>query len=448
MFFAAAYFVFCLACAVLAFTRHPVYGLYFYLATIYVFPPSRWWGYMVPDLRWALFSAAVTALAIMFHRGRLAPKPLWCANAPAILLITYTTWMWIQTPWAMDLDGHVNGAIKFMKYLIAFWFVYRIADTKEMIRNLLGAHVIGCSLLGIYAFFTPREQGRLDGVGGPGIDDANTLAMYLGTAAVVCLALVMVTRGWRRWLWLPALALIFNGFVLANSRGAFLGLLTGGFALWLAKARSQRKVFYAFALIGVIGFAISVDKVFVERMFTIGDVVEQDEDADMSARSRMEIYKAQLRMVLDHPLGAGYRGTAELSPQYLERKWLVGGGTEGDAQRASHNTFLTALVEQGMPGAFLFICLYLWIAGSLLRLRRLDRIGKDPDTVTLGAAAGAGLAVVMVAGSAADYLMAEVQFWLFALLVSALHLLDPAPAGAARGRPAVRPTPGPGHLTN
>lgn len=444
MFLASAYFLFCIACFVLAFARHPIYGLYLYLATIYVFPPSRWWGYMVPDLRWALLSAATTALAIMFHRGKLGPKPIWFSNAPAMLLILYAGWMWIQTPWAVDLEGHLEGSIKFVKYLIAFWFVYRLADTKETVRDILFAHVLGCGLLGIYARVTPRQMGRLDGVGGPGIDDANTLGMYFATGAVVCLGLMLMDKGWRRWACLAALALILNGFVLANSRGAFLGVVAGGAVLGLCKAHAHRRMFWAAALVGVMGFAVVVDKIFIERMFTISDVVETDEEADMSARSRMEIYKAQVQMVIDYPFGAGYRGTAELSTRYLDRKWLTGGGADADAQRASHNTFLTTLVEQGIPGFLLFSSLVLWTGLTVLTLRRLDKRTADPGLTTMGAAVCGALTAVFVAGLAADYLMAEVQFWLFAALVSVLQLCtasrlaNPVPAAAHAPRPTHR----------
>src|SRR5438105_12728356 len=105
---ALAFVVFCLVCSVLAFTRHPLWGLYFYLGSIYVHPPSRWWGYILPDLRWSLLSAAVTVLAIAFHRGRLAAKPPWLSNVPAALLLMYACWMWIQYPWALDAETHLS----------------------------------------------------------------------------------------------------------------------------------------------------------------------------------------------------------------------------------------------------------------------------------------------------------------------------------------------------
>lgn len=45
---AVAFALFALVCSILAFKRHPIYGLYFYLATTYIHPPSRWWNYICP----------------------------------------------------------------------------------------------------------------------------------------------------------------------------------------------------------------------------------------------------------------------------------------------------------------------------------------------------------------------------------------------------------------
>lgn len=444
MFSALVWLAFCGVSSVWAFTRHPVWGLSFYIATIYVHPPSRWWGSMLPDPRWALLSALITMMAIVYHRERLARKPLWIANAPVILFGAYVFWMCVQILWALDLESHINGIVRLVKYLLAFWFIYRVIETKQMLKHVMAAHALGCGLLGIFAHFTPRQEGRLDGVGGPGIDDANTLGMYLATGAIVCMGLFLAQQGWRRWMWLVVMALIGEGFVLANSRGAFLGLAAGGMIVAVCKAREHRRMFWALAAAGLVGFASIVDPVFVERMFTIGDVAkENDEEAEMSARSRVVIFEAQLRMAAEYPHGSGYRGTVVLSPNYIDREWLTvaKGGDESTAARASHNTFLTTLVEQGLPGAIIFITLVLWTLARVLRIRHLNARGADPEVTTLAAACCGALVVVFVAGVAADYLMAEVQFWLFAALVSALQLSEAstgrrgAPVAAAAAHP-------------
>jgi O-antigen ligase len=423
----AAWIIFCIACAVLAFARHPIYGLYFYLGSIYVHPPSRWWSYLVPDLRWALLSAAVVVLAVVFHRGRLASKPTWLSHPPAVLLTGYALLMWLQVPFALDPDTHLTGTVQFSKYLIALWFVYRIVDSKENLRLLLFAHAAGCALLGIYAMSVGRQGGRLDGVGGPGIDDSNTLAMYLASGAMCAFGLFLTQTGWRRWLLLAMGAVITEGFVLANSRGPFLGLVAGGLVLAITQARQYRRLFIACAAVAVVGFAVVVDKVFIERMFTIGDVAEVSEDADMSARSRRVIVEAQLRMAIDYPMGTGWRGTAVLSPNYIEAQWLTRGYDDDNAQRSSHNTFMTTLVEQGLLGALLYLSLLVWLLATIWRTRRLSLHHPDAELITLIGTACAGLMVVHVSGIAADYLMAEVQFWLYAAIVSGLHLTQAVP---------------------
>lgn len=420
MYYATAFALFCVVCVVFAFRRHPIWAVYFYLATTFVFPPGRWWGYVFGDIRWALLSALITALAIMFHRGKLAEKPVWVRNVPAVVLGIYALWMWVQCLWALDLGEHLEGSIKFVKYGLAFWFVYRVVDTRQHLVDFLLAHVLGCALLGLFAQATGRVDGRLDGVGGPGIDDANTLGMYLVTGALVAVGLFMTQTGWRRWASLVCLPIIANGFVLANSRGAFLGLVAGGLVLAFCKAKPHRRTFWGFAFVGLIGLALIVDQTFVERMFSIKSATEQNEDADRSSQSRVELAKAQMRMFGAYPMGTGHRGTAVLSPTYLDREWLAASqdGDESSRARSSHNTFMTALVEQGLPGALLYLTLTGWCFVIMFRLRAMGRAGVDPVLVTLGATVVAALAVVWTAGHTADYLMAEVQFWLFASLVS------------------------------
>jgi len=289
-------------------------------------------------------------LAIVLHMGRLRPKPLWLTSTPAVILTTYAILMWLQTPWALAPDEHLFGSTIYAKSLLTFWMVYRIVDSKERLRDLLFALVLGCAVLGLYAQFTGREGNRLDGVGGPGIDDANSLGMYLATGAIVAVGLVLSQRGWLRYVTLAALVIIANGVVLANSRGSVIGLAAGFLALMIVKARAHRRLFWAFAAAAAIGQATIVDQAFIDRLFTIQDITADlnDKDADNSALSRAALAPAQIKMFKDHPMGVGHRGTAALSPEYLEDRFM----SQGDdfiRQRSSHNTFLTTLVEQGYP---------------------------------------------------------------------------------------------------
>jgi O-antigen ligase len=231
---------------------------------------------------------------------------------------------------------------------------------------------------------------------------------------------------------------IFNGLILAASRGAFLGVLFGGLVLSLVKPPQYRRLFWAFAAVGVVGAVSLMDQRFIDRMFSIEAAVEQSEDMDGSAQSRWVLMQAQVRMFADHPMGVGHKGTVVLSPQYLDRRYLTRrwGEDESAAGRSSHNTFLTLLVEQSLPGVAVYLAFVLWGVAALLTLRRRLRT-EAAVAHAYGGAALSALGVVLAAGMFTDYLMAEVQIWMTALLAAQLALRSAeaaakiAPAGTA-----------------
>jgi len=415
----------------LALARHPIYGLYTYIAVFYLDAPGRWWGAGLPNLRWALLTAAVTALAML----RLKPDPArtpWYRTFPAVFLIAYTIWLWIQTPWVLDQDLHRECAIIFTKYIIVYYMVYRLIDTPVLTADFLLAHVLGCMYLGLIAYSTGAPGGRLDGVGGPGIDDSNTLGMHASTAAVAGAMLIFAMRKWRRLAALVSVPLILNMVVLTGSRGAFLALFMGGLAIFALRPRENLRLFYGLAFLGLLGFGYVASEAFWERMQTIETAVKQEEDIDKSAAGRIAQIEAGFRMFKAHPLGVGHRGFAVLSPEYLDPDFL-----DKDGGRSSHNTFISALVEQGLPGAVLFLLLWLWVLKSCVQTRNWALRKRPLLDVSLMTGICAGLAVVFIGGQFADFLKTEVQVWLLALLSALLYLPNVAlgKSGARRFGP-------------
>jgi hypothetical protein len=417
--FAAAFF----GAMGLALFRHPLFGLYAYVAVFYLHPPSRWWGEALPDLRWALFAAAVTSLATL-RLPRDPTRGSWMSTAAAKLLLAYTLWLWIQLAWALDRTEQMDICILFTKYIILFYLIYRLIDTPQKITHFLMAHIVGCAYLGWLAY-NARISGRLEGVGGPGIDEANALAMQMGTGVAVAAMLLLGSRGWVRWVCLAAMPFLLNTMVLAGSRGAFVALLASGIALWYLKPLKHRKLFYAYAVLGVILFGMLASSVFLTRVETITAVTQQDAEVDRSTDTRLVLIKAQWEMAKHYPFGAGHRGTAVLSPKYIDPFYLARSRVEGKTvagQRSSHNTFMSALVEQGIPGAVMWLWLWLWVAVTLRRSREQSTDPDATERAMLAAAIGGGLAMVFVAGQFVDYLKVEIQVWLLVLLASLMQL--------------------------
>jgi O-antigen ligase len=399
--------------------RHPIYGLYTYVAVFYLHPPSRWWGEFLPELRWSLIAALVTLIGVWMLPADKA-RPSWISTTPARLLVLYTVWLWVQTPWALAVPEHIECATLFSKYVLLFYLIYRLTDTTEKIEQFMLVHIGGCFYLGWLAF-NMTVSGRLEGVGGPGIDEANALGMQMGTAAMCAAMIILVDRRWVRWFCIAAMPLILNAMILSGSRGAFLSIICGCLMLTLLKPKGFRAAYYFFAILGIALFVRLGSQTFWDRVGTMEAAVDENVDMDQSAESRLVVAKAMWHMAEHYPLGTGHRGTAVLSTQYLDPKYLtytMGASGQEEGGRSSHNTFMTALVEQGVPGAILYAMTWLWCFRALGRLKRQGHDRWPAQTMAQVASLGGALIVIFVAGQFVDYLKAEVQVWLMALLAS------------------------------
>lgn len=411
-----------LAALALAVARDARFGLYTYVALIYLHPPSRWWGELLPDLRWSLVAAVVTLLATL----RVPPDktlPKWHQSTPARLLIVFTIWVWIQNLWALARPEQLDLSILFTKYLVLIYLIHRLVTTQREVGNFLLAHVIGCAYLGWLTLSAPAT-GRLEGVGGPGIDEANALGMFVSTGAICAGVLILAERGWRRWICVLALPLLGNTLVQSESRSATLGLVAGGLTLLFLLPKGYRLKSYVLGVAGLVALVAMAPPVYWERLTTLKAAVNEEIEMDTSAESRMVIIEAQWQMWQDYPLGSGHRGTAVLSPLYLDEMWLTRAHPDDRAARSSHNTMMSALAEQGVVGFVVFSWFGLWLAGSVLAVRRLTAAGGSVDArFALYAAAAAGsLAVVFTAGLFVDYLKTEVQIWMYVLLATLLQV--------------------------
>lgn len=401
--------VFGAGCLAALFVR-PNYGLYLYLAVFYLDPPSRWWGAGLPPVRWSLATAAVTLLALLIHKDSASSDHRWTESGIAKILIIYTAWMWIQWPWVVS-PLQLEGTILYTKYIVLFYLMHRLINTDEDFEQFCLAHVLGCAFLGWLIYLAP-DAGRLENVGGPGISNANTLGMHIGTGLIMGGFLLFTLNGWKRWLIIGVMPFIVNGLFQTETRGAFVGLFLGGLAAIYLKPKSIRKRFYALAVLGFVAALSFANQALVERLSTMQAAVDESAEWDNSAMSRVETAIAQWEMFLDYPFGVGHQGTAILSTQYIDEAWL----DPAVNARSSHNTVLTVLVDQGLPGIILFTILAIVIIRMLRRLKLLDGKGLPFRQAVFRAMLGGVLASIMGAGMFAQYFKAEVLIWSLALL--------------------------------
>ncbi len=402
--------------------RHPAFGLYTYLATFYLHPPDRWWGAQLPDLRWSLLAALVTLLSLWRHTGVPDRLPL-LAHGGLRAFLAFALWIWLQLAWALAPDLHLEAAVLFTKYAILILLIYHIIQDEQTLRHFLLAHVIGCFYLGWLILAAP-ESGRLDGIGGPGIDEANSLATQLGTGLLAASALILNGPRPLRLAALATMPFIANGIIQTLSRGAVLGLISGGMAMLYLTPGRYRRVYYALGVLGLLMLVQMAPTTFWERLGTISAPLERPEEVDMSTRTRLELIGAQWQMAIDYPFGSGHRGTAMLSPRYLGQEHLTFDPAAGDVigSRSSHNTLMSVIAEHGIIGLIIWLSLLWWIWRSLLRLKALDASGLPETYGTCRAAIGGALTCVLVAGLFTDYLKSEVWVWSLALLAAFIDM--------------------------
>jgi O-antigen ligase len=391
--------------------RHPVYGLYTYIAVFYLHPPSRWWAAELPDLRWSFVAAGVTLFVTLLRRHD-PTRPRWGSFTVTRLFLVYLGWMWVQTLWVVDRDVHLDGLILFTKYAVVVYLIYELLDTRERLIQFFAVHAAGCLYLGFLAY-TSVYADRLDGVGGPGLDDASSLGAQLAAGAFAGACLYFAAGSPLRWLGVLTVPLALNGVAMAASRGSFVALVVGGWALYWFGAPRRRLMLMGYGILGIGLFLYLTPPEFWERMSTILQSISED-ITDHSVETRKALLPAQWQMFLDHPLGAGYDATTTLSTQYLDTEYMSGAG-----QRSSHNTLMSALVDQGVVGIVVWVWLAVAVMRDLVRCARKCKRNKDEQLAWLVAAVGSTFVTIFAAGMFAPFIAKEIYFWCLGLACSA-----------------------------
>jgi len=401
---------------VMAILRHPIYAVMMYVLVLYVSPSDRWWGQgILAGIRWSLIAAAVGFVALLLHRTRPPPVPF--LRQPLVVgLLLFVAWLAAQSFWALNPEYHESLIVFYLKFVVAMYLIYRSVDSVEHFRLFLWANVLGCAYLG-WVVYTTHAGGRFDNFGGAGIGDSNNGALAIVTGIMSAGVIFLTGRKWSKLAMLVAAPLMVNAIVATMSRSAFLALIAGGLVFNAFSPPKHRKIFLGLSALGLAGFILLTNPDYWGRIESLQYTGEQVQGMD-TGHKRLILARAQLEMSRMYPLGCGSRCTDTLSPLFLDESQLTGGA------RSSHNTFLTMLVEHGIPGAALYLALVSWIAVSVVRLLRA-RLWSSSDgrVAMLYAAVGASLSAIVIGDLFVQYPKFEIRFWFLTLAMLLLNAL-------------------------
>jgi O-antigen ligase len=389
--------------AVLGAWANPIFGLFGYLLEYFQRPALYWWGEELPNLRWNFTIGAVATAAYFLRRDSLPPMQR-ATNVALILMLLQALNTSIVTTWAVAPQLSWNWSVQYWKLVVSFMLFSGIVRTPHMLALAIVFQLVGAAYWGWDALDQRRYGSRLEGLGSGDTQNANKLAAHLVTIVPLGTLFLFLKQSW--WIRVTAavcLPLILNLIVLANSRGATLGLAASALGAFVLVRKGLRKRIFLGAAAAVVAMVLVADPEFIMRQQTIFAA------DDSSAQTRLNLWAATTPMIWDYPFGAGGRGFHFLSPRYVSYLQEA----DSDEGRSSHNTYIQVAVDWGLQGLALFLAL---IGYTFVLLHRVRKERANPDWiyyVSLGLQLG--LVATLTAAFFSVRFFGESIYWLCGL---------------------------------
>jgi hypothetical protein len=400
----------------------PAASFIVYQIVYFLNPDIRWWSASIPGIRYSLISVLVMIFVLISHYKSFSLVAPWKEQSVFKWMIALLIYYFIGLSFAIVPVMHERFAIEFAKLILIMLIAYKIVHTEKALDACLWAYVIGATYIGYMAREVGRDgQGRVEGIGMVDTGgDSNSTAAAMVPALIILMYLAWLGNKKTKLVAAFCGAFIANGVVLINSRGAFLGALSGSlfFLFFMIFSKYQRKGQRATAILTILaalgGTLYVADDLFWSRMQTI----QQVDDGAASGSHRIEFWLATFDLLKDHPLGVGVQGYVELSPNYLPEHYFEG----RKVGKAVHSMWFQMLAELGYVGFFLLLALLI----STLRLSRRTKqhilnAGNYNAYFKVLALEGA-LISFLVAGSFIDRARAEVLYWLILFIAIAANI--------------------------
>jgi hypothetical protein len=413
-------FIGCLLAALLA---DGVWAFYIYQLVYFLNPAHRWWGNSLPDISYSFITVAFMFSGLMMRfkqtsQTRYSELPLtkWVLGVLAMYIFMYF--------FALSPADHQVAIIELTKLFLIIGIAYKLINTRKKLDWAIWAYILGATYIGYVATSLGRNRGdRLEGIGTLDSPDSNGTAAILVPAIVFLLYYVWLGKNkYIKALAILCAALITNGIVLINSRGAFLATVAGAsvFVIYMLFSKFQRANQRATAIFLVVaglgGALYTTDALFWERMETLQQVT--DEEGDRGGAHRVEFWIASFSIMKDYPLGLGARGYNKISANYIDPSLTKG----GIAHKSVHSTWFQGLTEIGWQGLIIFIGL-LYSCYRLSKRTKMYLIENEKSTEYFKVVAiETALLSFLVAATFINKFRSELLYWLILFLACGANI--------------------------
>jgi putative inorganic carbon (hco3(-)) transporter len=330
------------------------------------------WGGPFANLNYAYVIAILTCVSWVFSQKEKKQIPFTPLVAFTLL---FMLWMTVSSVFALAPSDMVwSKWIETQKILFMCLVGYALTTTRERVNQLVWTIILALGAWGVKGTLISLLHGG-GMIHGP---DAGKNAdnNHFAVALLIIIPLIfyqwqlVTNRHLRRGLMAMGV-LVALAVILTYSRGALLGLCAMGTVFWV-KSRAKLVTGFLIAMVAV-GTLTLVPKAWFDRM-----ALMENYEADGSATSRLDFWRASLRIAAHNPLvGGGFNVT--LWPNAVNPMLYGTDIPRYTTGKATHSSYFEVLSEHGWVGLglFLTIAAFSWYNCWWIIRRSRDR----PDLV-------------------------------------------------------------------
>jgi probable O-glycosylation ligase (exosortase A-associated) len=412
----------------------PFWGVAVYYLFAVLRPQYMWKWSLPEDVSWSYFVAVATigAAAAGWLGIRLGSDDKGAQGRPGprmagahLTVLLFGAWIGLTYVTAQNREVAYLWFVEYLKIFVMFAVATTLTRTVAHVWALLVLTALALAYIAYeinYLYLVNNYLGIYhNGYGGL---DNNGAGLMLAMGVPMCWFVYEGVRKWWRWGFVALIPVLLHAVLMTYSRGAMVSLLAMC-PLLLFRSRQRVRLSLAGVVLGVVVIPALAGPEIRARFSTLNNT-----EADQSANSRRESWKAAVKIACDHPIfGAGIRNANLLSRQY-------GADMEG---RTIHSNYLQIAADNGFVGLGLFLASLGAVWLSTRRARRSVAGRDDPDALRIHATACGVECSLAVFCIGSLFLSLEVFELPYLLLFIGAHL--PVVSGAAAAPAAAAPAP-------
>jgi len=358
----------------------PLLGIIGYLCVYLLINPWAWWCRPITEFisRPSLIAMIVLILGCIIHCRKLN----WHVTKKEVAFYLFALTAWVVTNYfgvLMD-EGTIKFLTKTIKMFVFLFFFFRVVYTWKSVNIVIWTMIL-CGVFLAYQGHVSGDinSGRLESIGGNDFTEANQLGAFLMANIIFIGFKIFQFPLWKKVPIALSIALMFNAFILTQSRAVFIGIFLGQFVPVFKIPKIYRKQFSLYYLLAVVMFLILASDSFIERMGTVNDSVggwvEKDALFINERPDRLDFWITSISIFKDYPMGVGVNNFANIVPSYDPR----------NPGMDPHNTYVLCYSELGIIGISLFLYIILKTILEIKNIHKLSQMVPFEDAIRLTA---------------------------------------------------------------